>query len=106
LHSTQEIQIGNVSTSDIIPGEDNDKKPHREKSVNDTRNKFRESFQRDLIAVPSLIPDLYLAFPRFISRPLKRNEGIQSREELEWGKGKGNKERQVEVEVGLTAMRI
>jgi hypothetical protein len=80
--------------------------PHREKSVNDARNEFREPFQRDLIAVPSLIPDLYLAFPRFISRPLECNEGIQSEEELEWGKGKGNKERQVEAEVEPTAMRI
>src|SRR5712672_804642 len=100
------MQIGSVSASEIIPlGEDN-KKPHREKSVNDASNEFRKPFQRDLVAVPSLIPDLYLAFPRFITRPLECNEGIQSEEEPEWEREGAKKERQVKVKVVPTAMRI
>ena len=76
-------------------------KTHREKSINDTRNEFRELFHRDLVAVPSLIPDLYLALPRFISRPLECNERIQSEEEPEW-EGEGQKRKAMEP----TAMRI
>ena len=46
------------------------KKPHREKSINHSSNELHEPFQRDLIALPSLVPDLYLAFPRFVPGPL------------------------------------
>ena len=48
------------------------KKYRRDKSINDTGNDFHEPFHRDLIALPRLVPDLYLAFPRFVPRPLMR----------------------------------
>ena len=46
------------------------KGPHREKSINHSSNDLHEPFQRDLVALPSLVPDLYLAFPQFVPGPL------------------------------------
>ena len=37
--------------------------PHRQKSINYACDQFREPFQRDLVAVPRLIPYLNLPFP-------------------------------------------
>src|SRR5712671_1912911 len=107
------MQMGNVNTSVITLKGENNEKPHREKSVNDARNELREPFQRDLIGIPSVIPDpmgipsvapdLYRAFPRIISGPLECNERF-SRRKSRSGKREEQKERQGEVEP--TAMRI
>jgi hypothetical protein len=43
---------------------------YRNKSINDARDEFHEPLQGDHIALARLVPNLYLAFPRFISRPL------------------------------------
>ena len=65
------------------------KRPHREKSINDSSNELHEPFQRDLIALPSLVPDLYLAFPRFVPRPLRCDDVLSQklRRTKEGGKG-------------------
>ena len=44
---------------------------HREKSINYACDQLREPFQRDLVAVPCLIPYLNLPFPWLIARPLE-----------------------------------
>ena len=44
---------------------------HREKSINNACDQLREPFQRDLVAVPRLIPYLNLPFPGLIARPLE-----------------------------------
>ena len=93
------------------PGE---KKPYREKSINDARNEFREPFQCDLIAISRLIPDLYLTLPRIVARPLKCNYVLswletETEEKVGRGGGGGLGEgggRKGEEEEQLTAMRI
>ena len=60
---------GHISPSSSQKAQ-NKKAIYREKSINDARDEFHEPLQRDLIALARLVPDLYLAFPRFISRPL------------------------------------
>jgi hypothetical protein len=68
-------------------------KSYREKSVSNASNKFRKPLESDFIALPRLVPDLYLALPRFVPRPLGRNHVLS----LKRGRDGG------EV---LTAMRI
>lgn len=60
---------GHISPSHISE-KSRTKRLYREKSINDARDEFHEPLQRDLIALARLVPDLYLAFPRFIFRPL------------------------------------
>jgi hypothetical protein len=45
--------------------------PHREKSINHAGDELGEPFQRDLVAVPGLIPYLNLELPRLITGPLE-----------------------------------
>jgi hypothetical protein len=52
--------------------------PHREKSINHAGDELGEPFQRDLVAVPGLIPYLNLAFPRLITGPLEGGDHVSS----------------------------
>jgi hypothetical protein len=60
---------GHISPS-YISEKGKTKRLYREKSINDARDEFHEPLQQDLIALARPVPDLYLAFQRFISRPL------------------------------------
>jgi hypothetical protein len=64
---------GHISPSNDSENKRQNKKAYREKSINDARDEFHEPLQGDLVALARLVPNLYLAFPRFISRPLRRN---------------------------------
>jgi len=56
-------------------GDEREKRPYCcEESVNGASNELSKPFKRDLIAMSRLIPDLYLALPRFVSWPLQRDD--------------------------------
>ena len=60
-----------IHQSIVRSREQKTKGPYREKSINNASDELHESLQRDFVALPSLVPDLYLAFPRFVPRPLQ-----------------------------------